>query len=180
MNTGTKGEEDQFNREDRKVIKRIAGWLTDRKKLIVMGVGNPLKGDDAIGIMVVRELEKHKNALQEEVIFINCETVPENYLYTIREEKPSHLMLIDAVDAGIEPGSLIFSEVRKQEELAVSTHSLPLSVLADFLRNLMDVKVILLGIQVADLSFREGLSKSLTGMPGKIALMLVEALEINS
>jgi hydrogenase 3 maturation protease len=143
-----------------------------------MGIGNPLRSDDAVGELIIMELKKL--IFQKKVITIGCETVPENYLQTVEEEDPSHLLLIDAVDAGIQPGSIIFKEVREKEEITVSTHTIPLGIIANFIKNTFNVKIMLLGIQIADLNFREGLSNPLIGIPKKAAKMLNVAVETNS
>ncbi len=169
---------ERLNKDDRKIKKQISSWLVNCKKLVIMGIGNPLRSDDAVGVLTVAELEKLSPL--KKVVLIRCETVPENYLHTVEEEAPSHLLLIDAVDAGIKPGSIVFRDLKDSEKLSVSTHSIPLSTLANFLKNTLNVKIMLLGIQIADLSFSEEISNNMVAVPSKVAMILKEVMETNS
>ncbi len=110
------------------------------KSFIILGVGNPDKGDDGIGNLVVSRLRtRHK---------LDCGPMPENFTGKIREKKPEIVLIIDAVDFGGKPGETVFTEAEKAQGIALSTHAMPLSM---FCKLLPGSKVYLLGIQPKDL-----------------------------
>jgi len=128
-------------------IERIcnAYW----RKVAVVGIGNEMRGDDAVGCYVAKKLEGIDRAL-----VINAGDVPENYTHLLRAYKPDCILLIDAVDVGAKAGSIV---IMHREELppslSVSTHGIPLRLLADYLHCELGADVILIGIQVETTSF---------------------------
>ena len=65
---------------------------------ILLGIGNPLNGDDGVGIYVAERFRK------ENWIPLTCGTAPENFTGIIRKNKPACLILVDAAAMGISPG----------------------------------------------------------------------------
>lgn len=74
---------------------------------------------------------------------------PENFTGEIRKFKPTHVLLIDATDFGSEPGDIVLAEPEAIVGQSISTHTLPLSILAGYLQEQMGAKIMLLGIQPA-------------------------------
>jgi hydrogenase 3 maturation protease len=128
-------------------IERIcdARW----RKVAVVGIGNEMRGDDAVGCYVARKLEGISGAL-----VIDAGDVPENYTQLLRAYEPDCILLIDAVDVGANAGSIV---IMHREELplslSVSTHGIPLRLLADYLHRELGADVMLIGIQVGTTSF---------------------------
>jgi len=82
--------------------------LTGRDKLIVLGTGNALKADDAAGLLVANLLDKSLNRFQKSRIkVLRAYEIIDLYLKKIKRIKPSHLIIIDAIDSGRKPGSII-------------------------------------------------------------------------
>ncbi len=127
-------------------------------RLAIMGVGNELNGDDAAGVTVVRAL---KNALAERphLLLIEAGPSPENFTGPLRRFGPNVVLIVDAANMGMRPGSARWIEWQDTEGLSASTHSLPPSVLASYLIQELDCRVFLLGIQAQRLDFGEPLSK---------------------
>ncbi|MFH1684743.1 MAG: hydrogenase maturation protease [Candidatus Micrarchaeota archaeon] len=110
--------------------------ILNSKTYLILGVGNIDRGDDGIGNYIVSKLEtKHK---------IDCEFAPENFTSKIRRINPEIILIIDAVDFGGKPGETMLTEAENADHDALSTHSLPLSLLC---RMLPESKIYLLGIQ---------------------------------
>ncbi len=105
---------------------------------VLMGVGNEMKGDDGVGPYVAQ----HFQAKGWESI--DCAIVPENYVGKIQKLNPKLVVLVDATDMKLEPGAIRLVPREQIGELAISTHSLPLGLLMDFLA---PTKVVLIGIQ---------------------------------
>lgn len=112
-----------------------------------MGVGSEMRGDDAAGIEVVRRL---RDGLKSpNVLLVEGGVAPENFSSQIRRFKPSHVVFIDATDFGAEPGEVIIAEPDAITGQSISTHTMPLSILAGYLREQTGAKIALLGIQPA-------------------------------
>lgn len=113
---------------------------------ILLGVGNPLLGDDGAGCFVAEKFS------EEGWKCYNCGTTPENITGIIRREKPERVLIIDAADMGIIPGELRIITKEKIEDAGIGTHQLSLSHLLSYLENLSG-EVILIGIQPENTEF---------------------------
>ena len=101
------------------------------EKLIILGIGNELKYDDGVGPFIISELNKLN--LNENVLLINAQTVPENFTGKIRKENPSHIILIDACLMGLNPGDYKIVNEDDFVNIGISTHSMSLSYFVKFL-----------------------------------------------
>jgi len=152
----------------------IAGWLKGFKSLAIMGIGNPLRGDDAIGVEIAKRLEKR---LPANVALFNCEMVPENFLSDIERFKPSHILMIDAAQLDLEPGEARLIPTEKITGVALSTHTMPLSLTAEILRGNLGAEIVLLGVKPERTEFGEGLSPKLQKTSTEIADIILEAIK---
>ena len=107
---------------------------------ILLGIGNPLNGDDGVGIYVAERFRK------DDWISLACGTAPENFTGIIRKTRPSCLVLVDAAAMGISPGEYRIIPRDKIEDVSIGTHQLPLSFHIDFLSDTAS-RIILIGIQ---------------------------------
>jgi len=87
-------------------------------------------------------------------------SAPENCTGPIREQAPSHLVIIDAAHLGVEPGAISLLERADISGISFCTHALPLNVIVDFiaLSNPQLVDVLLIGIQPQEMGFDEPLT----------------------
>ncbi|WP_292796174.1 hydrogenase maturation peptidase HycI [Methanobrevibacter sp.] len=113
--------------------EELIDFLADYEKLIILGVGNELKYDDGVGPFIISQLNKRN--LNDNVLLINAQTVPENFTGKIRMEKPSHIIIIDACLMGLNPGD--FQIVNEDDfiNIGLSTHSMSLSYFVKFLNH---------------------------------------------
>jgi len=110
--------------------------------VLVMCIGNRDNGDDAIGPYIADRLRKE----DYDGKVLDCGTTPENYTSVVRQYKPKTLILIDATDMGLPPGEIRIIPKEKLGRMAISTHSLPISVLIQYFEK--DIQHILfIGIQ---------------------------------
>jgi len=152
---------------------KLQSWLSDARRVVVTGIGNPLRKDDFVGVEIVRNLRGRVSQL---VYLIECETVPESFIGPITRFKPSHILLIDAGILNQESGSSKLIEPDQMAtQTAISTHALPLQIFCKYLAKTIGAKIALLVIQPKDTSFGEGLTaelkeaaKYLTGLLSKI------------
>ena len=73
--------------------------------------------------------------LNDNVLLINAQTVPENFTGKIRKENPSHIILIDACLMGLNPGDYKIVNNEDFSNIGISTHSMSLSYFVKFLNN---------------------------------------------
>jgi hydrogenase 3 maturation protease len=140
------------------VIKDVTQWLSPAQKIVVIGIGNPLRRDDNIGVKIIEGLEGN---VPSSVLLIKSETIPENYLEPIIQFKPTHILLIDAALLNTKPGSIKLMHSLPVSRLPISTHILPLQIFCEYLTKLINPQIALLLIQPEDTSFGEGLTQRL-------------------
>ncbi len=116
---------------------------------IVLGIGNPLGGDDNIGPHVARRLQKKvKEAGRQDIIAIDAGPAPEGYTSVIRQHRPEQLILVDAADMGLPPGSIRLLPPDRIKTLSFSTHTMPLSALISYVQEFCG-QIYTIGIQPA-------------------------------
>lgn len=156
---------------------QIADRLKGFQKLAVLGIGNPLRGDDAIGVEVLKRL---KGRVPRNVSLFECEMVPENFLSEIERFRPTHVLMIDAAQLDLEPGEARLIPTEKITGVALSTHTLPLSLTAEILRGDIGARVVLLGVKPERTEFGEGLSPRLQRASEEIVAIILEAIRAAS
>jgi hydrogenase 3 maturation protease len=134
--------------------KALAAGLRGKGRIVILGVGNPLKGDDAAGLLCAEALLKGlPAAARKRIRVLRTYDVPENYTGVIRKFKPARVVIIDAALAGLRPGEIFILEKEKIAIEEISSHKIPLMVLISYLEQSIGCKVTVLGIQAHDLSF---------------------------
>ncbi|NPA47287.1 MAG: hydrogenase 3 maturation endopeptidase HyCI [Thermococci archaeon] len=124
------------------------------KHIVICGIGNDMRGDDAFGVLVASRLAE--KVREEGVRIINCGEVPESYVGKITEEKPDLVVFVDAVDFKGRVGELIVTDPEGTLGEAVSTHGLPLRILVGYLKDVLpDTRFVLVGCQPASTGFLE-------------------------
>lgn len=111
-------------------------------KVVIAGVGNILKADDAFGPALVQGLQGRTSA-----VLIDAGTAPESYTGRIAKEDPDTLLLVDAVHLGRKPGEY---EVLDQDEIVKSgmtTHDISPRLLLEYLAKRTKARIYLLGVQ---------------------------------
>ena len=129
-------------------------FLSDFEKLIVLGVGNELKSDDGVGPFIINKLID-ENIEKDNLLFINAETVPENFTGKIRKENPSHVIIVDACLMGGKPGEIRIVDKDDFANIGISTHSMSLSYFVKYLERDNNFKVIFVGIEPETMDWGE-------------------------
>ncbi len=130
--------------------------LKDAKKIAVLGIGSELRADDAAGLLVAEELKKIKNLKLK--IFLGS-TAPENLTGEIIKYKPTHIIIIDSVDADQKPGFILLVNPEEVGGVSFSSHMLPVKMIVDYLLESLKCEIIIIGIQPKILTFGEIISK---------------------
>ena len=121
--------------------------------VVILGVGNTLKGDDGAGPLLCRQIMDRVSAT-----VMDAGTVPENYVRPIINSRSRHLLIVDAADFGAAPGALRLFRPQDVASSAFSTHALSPRLFIDLLRAEMDIDIHLIGIQPAQTGFGEPVS----------------------
>jgi hydrogenase 3 maturation protease len=117
---------------------------------LVLGIGNQLAGDDSAGIYLVELLNSRSQKialpLPPALTAITAETAPESFASVVRRHQPDLLILVDAADMGLTPGTLRVIGPGRIDAPSLSTHDLPLSMFMSYVRELCG-SVVLVGVQ---------------------------------
>jgi hydrogenase 3 maturation protease len=148
----------------------LAKALEGASKVVVVGIGNELNGDDGFGVHVAREL-----GTSGRIISIQAHTVPENFISKIAAEEPSHVIFIDAAVLDAEPGTLRLLEPTELAKVATVTHRVPLSRIIGRLIELHKCKVLVIGLQPKNMEIGSGLSNEVQSE----VIYLTNLLKIN-
>ena len=131
---------------------QLSNFLKDCEKLIVLGVGNELKSDDGVGPFIINKL-KAENIENKNLLFIDAQTVPENFTGKIRKEKPTHLIIVDACLMDSDPGDMQIVNKYEFADIGISTHSMSLSFFVRYLEKDRDFRIIFVGIEPKTMDF---------------------------
>ena len=134
--------------------------LKDKLKgrVVLLGVGNRIRGDDAAGPELIEILKKRPPDKGKEIFLFSGEEVPENYLIPIANLKPNLVIIVDAVDFGSRPGTVKLFPIRQIPQGSFSTHRLSLRFLGSYLEKEIQAKIFVLGIQPKSIKLEEKLS----------------------
>ena len=161
-------------RREFSIEKELTVWLSNAEKVVVAGIGNPIRMDDFVGTKIVQDLQ---GKVSEKVYLIECETVPENFIQKIIDFEPTHVLLIDAAILGLEPGDL---RLIKPEQLttfpAYSTHAFPLKIFCGYVATTTKAKIALLLIEPKKADFGEGLTSEVDVSAQKIVDVFLTVL----
>jgi hydrogenase 3 maturation protease len=151
-----------------------AEWFSKARRVIVAGIGNPIRMDDFIGVRIVQAL---RGKVSSRVFLIECETVPESYMQQIIDFNATHVLLIDAAVLGLKPGeSVLVKPERLTSFPAFSTHMLPLRIFCECLASSTRAEIRLLLIEPNVTDFGEGLTPEAEAKSQQIAENLLKIL----
>jgi len=122
-----------------------------RKDILILGVGNPLFGDDGFGPAVAEELER-RGRVPAYAAVLDVGTGVREILFDLilSTERPKEIVIIDALDCGREPGEIFkvkADEVPKLKSHDFSLHLAPSLNLLQELRDIAGMKITILAAQ---------------------------------
>lgn len=128
-------------------------------RTLVLGVGNPFRRDDGIGPAVIRCLQSETDL--EGIELLDGGTDGLSLLEYIKGYK--NVLIVDAVDMGMIPGEVrTFSPEEAKLTIqadTLSTHGFGLAEVIGLMETLqIQSKLSIIGIQVKDITFGEGMS----------------------
>jgi hydrogenase 3 maturation protease len=153
-----------LNDVSRFLARRLRGY----ERLAVLGVGSVLRSDDAAGMEVVRRLGESLCPVPPNVGLFAGETAPENLSGSIKRFAPTHLLVVDAADVGLNPGDCTDILPTSVGGPTFLSHMLPLKLMTDYLVLETGAAVTLLGVQYKTLAFDGPLSPEIERAVEKI------------
>jgi hydrogenase maturation protease HycI len=153
--------------------EKLKAWLFSADRVAVVGVGNTMRRDDALGVEIVKRL---RGKVSQRVSLVEAETMPENYIDPLLEFRPSHVLIIDSGLMGKRPGSARLQKPNENVKTPISTHTLQLEVFCVYLEKAIRAKILLLIIQPKDTSVGEGVTKEIAKAEERISDLLIEIL----
>jgi len=107
------------------------------------------------------------------------ETAPENLTGEIKKYKPTHLVVIDAIDKKCKAGTIHLFDFYEHELASAGpsgTHNLPLGVLLKYLLGFIACRITLIGIQPGTLAFNKPPTPAVVRAAKRVASMLHGAI----
>jgi hydrogenase maturation protease len=159
----------------RALRSQLATWRG--RRLWLLGVGNPERGDDGFGVRLVEALRERLRPDAGGMRLVDAGTCPERYVGEAVRGGCEELVLADAVDFGGAPGALLLAATEEllARPVGNATHRVPLSVLAQYAEGL-GARAWLLGVQPASLRAGSALSPEVAGTLEALVELLGQAL----
>lgn len=134
------------------VLKRFGQIL--KEKIIILGIGNVIKGDDGVGPILISRLKGKTKAN-----LLDCGEVPENYAQLIIKAMPDKIVIVDAADWNGPAGAIRLIDAEEINNISFSTHDSSLLIFINYLKkHLPNVNIIIIGIQPKRKSFLDSMS----------------------
>jgi hydrogenase 3 maturation protease len=144
-------------------------------KILVVGVGSRIRGDDEAGPRVCDILNSRLSSGETpdfgSIEVIDSDVMPENFSRPIRESGADITLFIDAGDMGVEPGGIRTIPMEKIAATLPSTHTLPLNLFIDHISP--DIgEVLVLGIQPKNIGLFTEISNEVVAACEKLANLI--------
>ena len=140
-------------------------------RITIVGVGNPMMGDDGFGHILSERL---KDRVSADVI--SAGSTPENHIGAIRNSRPDTVLLVDVADFGGGPGDIKLLKKSDIPLYGLSTHNASLALFFDFLQADMKAGVYMLAVQPARNEINTPLSDILKERCGEVESLILELL----
>ncbi|MFH0965515.1 MAG: hydrogenase maturation protease [Planctomycetota bacterium] len=142
-----------------------------RPGTVIIGVGNPLRGDDAAGTLLARRLEDRVPLHVE-----NAGVAPENFVVKISALHPRQVVFVDAVCFDAEPGAVAWFAPGELEGADVSCHAASLALCAALLEEETGAVTSVLAIRPEACRLGEPLSAPVAAAVERVAQAIETAL----
>ena len=152
-----------------------------KKKIAVIGLGNPLRRDDAIGILLLQYLSQNKKKLSKTIDFIDGGTSGMNLLHLLGDYET--VLLLDAVDFKGSTGEIkkfTVDEIKNQKiQLFLSTHESDFLTVYALLKELdrAPTRLVIFGVQPKDISYGTRVSQEICSFLPTLQKQILEEIQ---
>jgi len=154
----------------------------EHKRVLVIGCGNVLIGDDGFGPAVIKHLSE-KASIPADVGLVDAGTGIREILFNIilSQSRPEKIIIVDAIDAGRKPGEVFEISLENIPALKsddFSMHQIPTSNMLRELRDecKVDVEVIAVQAQSLPKEIKSGLSAPVSEVVAKVHNIICKKL----
>lgn len=149
--------------------------LEDRRTpLHLIGLGNPLRSDDSVGLRIVSRLVANVGRRPLRNVFVHPPTDRPERLISRVDCRKERLLIFDAVEASRGPGEVVLESLGDSEFGYFATHNVPIRVIPDVAVNPSNVYVN--GVEPGNLEVGEGLSDAVRSAADSISEIVESAL----
>lgn len=141
-----------------------------RGNTIIVGIGNPLRGDDGFGPALIQRLQGKVRST-----CIDAGSAPENYAGRIVKGNPDTILLVDVTYLGLEPGQYRILETADIAKCGLTTHDMSSRMLIEFLEDQTHADIFMLGVQPQNVSLGAAMSERLVETLDEIETLVQEA-----
>lgn len=148
-------------------------------RTVVLGLGNPLMGDDGVGLVALARLGT-EFSFSDDVELVDGGTWGLNLLPVI--EGAERLLILDAISAGLPPASLVMlqgDEVPRRLSAKLSPHQIDMREILALaqLRGSLPIELVAIGIEPELVDVRDGLSPSVATQIDRVVALAVDRLD---
>jgi hydrogenase 3 maturation protease len=153
-------------------IPELVQALHNRQRIVVVGVGSELRGDDIAGVLVARKLRAWciRKRISRLVSIVGG-TAPENITGEVIRYQPELVVLVDAAHLGKEAGTVEIVSEDQIQGVTFSTHMLPAPIFLDYLKKSTNCQSLVVGIEPAQ--------KEVVAKPSPVVLKAVEQVVVS-
>ena len=146
--------------------------MSEGARRVVLGLGNTLNRDEGVGVFALGPLRERLEARGAGIEILDGGVLGMSLLPLV--ESCSHLLLLDAVDAGAPPGAVV--ELAREEiplftRIKLSWHQLSFQEVLQLagVRGRLPGRLRLIGVQPADIATGFGLSPAIEAVLPEVA-----------
>lgn len=165
------------NKKLSKELVALIRQLKKAKKLVILGVGSELMQDDAAGIAVTQKLIKKFGDSNSNFKIYTGYTTPENYTKNITDFHPDQILIIDAANLNLQPGSFTNIPVEAITDFSLGTHRLSLIMMIKYLKEIINCKFTVLAIQCKSVEFNGKMTKEVQTGVKQVTSILSEIIK---
>ncbi|MCL2485055.1 MAG: hydrogenase 3 maturation endopeptidase HyCI [Endomicrobia bacterium] len=158
-----------------KIREKLERFLKDADKTVFLSIGSELRADDAAAILTANELLK-KNLPSNFKILLGY-TAPENLTGEIKKFAPTHIIICDAANSGLNTGEISIISADDIDGAAFSTHMMPMNVFINYISRDNPCKTLILGIQPETLEFGVEMSAPVKKTAVKLADLIFNIIK---
>lgn len=157
---------------------RLSAFLEGADRVVVLGIGNPSRADDGAGTRVAEIIRRlvTRRRFRVPCLGVPGGAAPENFTGATRRFGPARTVLVDAVSAGLPAGAVTMLDPHALGGITLSSHTMPLGILGDYLRQEGFGEQVVVGIQPATIELGRGMSKPVRDSSLQVARTILRCL----
>jgi len=149
--------------------EQLAGRI--QGEVVVMGLGNPCRGDDAAGGLVARQIRDVPG-----VYAIDAQDAPENHWRQVVNQRPDTIIMVGSINLYSVPGSVVLLDKHRIAACWPSTYRMPINALMGYFERETHASIFLIGIQPRQTDFMQSVSPEVQASITGVADVLNHAL----